>query len=53
MTDTKAFIRTISGMQSAVGWGGDQVITIGRPEEVGGESLGAGGRQMLVLTVGT
>lgn len=53
MAETKAFIRTISGMQSAVGWVGNQTITIGRPEGVGGDGLGYSGGQVLVLAVGT
>ncbi len=53
MAETKATIRTISGMQSAVGWVGNQTITIGRPEAVGGDGLGYSGSQVLVLAVGT
>ncbi len=53
MAETKAQIRTISGMQSAVGWAGNQTITIGRPEGVGGDGLGYKGGQVLVLAVGT
>jgi putative redox protein len=53
LAETKATIRTISGMQSAVGWVGKQTITIGRPEGVGGDGLGYSGGQVLVLAVGT
>jgi uncharacterized OsmC-like protein len=53
MAETKAHIRTISGMQSATGWVGKQAIIIGRREEVGGDGLGYSGGQVLVLAVGT
>ena len=53
MAKTKATIRTISGMQSAVGISGSQTITVGRPVENGGDGLGYNGGQVLVLAVGT
>ncbi len=53
MSETKAYVRTISGMQSAVGWVGNQTITIGRPKGVGGDGFGYSGGQVLVLAVGT
>ena len=53
MAETIAKIRTISGMQSAVGWSGNQTITIGRSKDVGGDGIGYSGGQVLVLAVGT
>ena len=52
MAETKAHIRTIAGMQSALGWVGTQTLTIGRSQAAGGDGLGFRGGQVLALAVG-
>lgn len=52
MAETTIHIRTLHGSSTAVGWAGSHTVTIDRPQAAGGQGLGYGGGQLLLLSVG-